>query len=572
MRPRLLSVTNKRKPTKAVGNKRVSYELNPDPPKPRNVKKMFDKFFIIGAPTTFNETESESDGKEQQVSPVMLAAYSTATRNGSAEQDVDLITPFCFPTGFPKLPPTMSKNRTILNEFMFCISEDISTIYGICVIFQATTKSFFASKQNIEYPFCLCFLTQTPYLTSHFQFLTYLTLLLTGKVKSSPHISGGGALIPSSAQANIPRGLAKDDTRPSIAICEGIKAPKILVDELNFYYSLPTSPGQKIQPIRLTSRPNLTLSIPPQYSAEENFALASFHVLMSIFSIDDLIKIYTAMLCEEHVIFTSENLHRLSLSIIGIVSLLKPFEPIATMVLPLLPMDPKYQDFLESPCPYIVGVFTPYQDFEMLVNLDTSTIVEKVKTPRLPNEEKLKCNISRALASGGDFIKVPPKMIEQDGQRIKNPDHTKFFQNLSPLLFPFIFTSMSNVKCMPTPEICTEIIAAFQGHFPKILGQSIVECFMTDTTDIQNPITVFNKDLFMLSAEKCDHAFYEIFFQTQIWEIFCDVSVNAHAQETKSENMPSKSLVDMPNQLISYAKFKTMPNFRSLQASKKESC
>lgn len=526
---RRLSVTFERRIQRSIQNKRMSSGPEPGQPKLRAIKRMFEQFFIIGAPPDF-------EGNPQ---PKIIVAYPTQTQHSRQVEEVDLITSFCFPTGFPKIPEVLKKKRTIINEYMFCLAEGSSKIYGICAIFTGNPHAFFASKKSCDYPFCLCMLTSIPFISSHFQFLSYLALLLSFRIKASPHTSPNDFMA-SFVQAHMPPGLVKDEENPSLAVLKGIKGTKQIVDELDFYYSLPTTPetarlheGQTYPIIKLS--PRINLAIPLHFHEEENMAHSSFHILFSLFTIDELLKIYTAMILEEHIIFVSEKLNRMTLCVMGIVSLLKPFDPMATMILPLLPYQPRFLDFLDSPCPYIVGTTAPCKEYEMMVNLDNIKIVETNELPKLPKIDELKQKIQNILDREMERIKVPPKKIKNEaGEFIPNPANMKFFVNSDPYLFPYIFTMMAGCTYLIPSDVCNEILNVFKSHLPSILDDPIKECFVTDTTDIMNPITVFNKDLFFYQMPHEDEQFYQKLMQTQIWEVYCDHLATEVANQKRS--------------------------------------
>lgn len=541
---RRLSVTFERKLQKSIQNKRLSTGLDPAHPKMRAIKRMFEQFFIIGAPPSFEDTPQ----------PTIIVSYPTQTQHSRQVEEVDLITSFCFPTGFPKIPEALKKKKTIINEYNFCLAEGASKIYGICVVFAGNPHAFFASKQSCDYPFCLCMLTSLPYLSSHFQFLSYLALLLSYRIKASPHTTTNDYMT-SFVQAHMPPGLVKDEEHPSLAVLKGIKGTKQIVDELDFYYSLPTSsetarlrPGQTYPIIKLS--PKIDLAIPLHFQEEEALAHSSFHILFSIFTLDEILKIYTAMILEEHIIFVSEKLNKMTLCVMGIVSLLKPFDPMATMILPLLPYQPRFLDFLESPCPYIVGVTAPYKNYEMLVNLDKKEIIQTHELPKLPKCEELKAKIQAILDREMDKIKVPPKKITNEaGELVSNPENMRFFVESDPYLFPYLFTMMSSITYLIPSNICNEILNTFKTHLPSILDDPIKECFVTDTTDIMNPITVFNKDLFFIRMPPEDEQFYLRMMQTQIWEVYSDQLATQVANQKRSV-MYDKPILSAPHPKI----------------------
>ena len=531
---RRLSVTTEKRIERALTNKRLSAGMETDIKsrfKLQMIKKMFDQFFIVGAPPQFNF----------QPRPTILVSYPTHAQNSRREEEMDLITSFCFPTGLPKFPPTINKNRVIINEYTFSLAEGVNRIYGICVLMKGTPKSFFISEKSQHYPFCLCFLTSTPFLTAHFQFLTYLAFRLTGRVKPSPHLNETD-IIPSFYEAHIPPGLVKDEEFPSVAIFSGMKATQMFVEELNFYMSLPTNllaaglqHGEVYPTIHLSNL--LPLSLPLHFSEEQNIAHATFHAIFSCLSVENIVKIFTAILCEEHVLFISENIHKLTLIVQGFVSMISPFEAMATMVLPIIPNEPRFLEFLESPCPYIVGVASPNKDFELLVNIDTNTLVEKLKIPALPKADVLIDAINKILTDSKDLITPPPKYEMVDGVRKKTKEFTDFFMTGDNYLFPLSYLVTTDVKLLLTSKICDDILSTISNHLPSYLNEGIKECFVTDTTDALCPITVFNKDLYMYNIPDEDIPFFTTFFQTQIWEVYCDKISNAYAEEKKTNSM-----------------------------------
>lgn len=538
---------------KSIQNKKISAEMDPEETKLRTVRRMFEQFFIIGAPPEY----------EGIPKPSILVSYPTQTQHSRQVEEVDLITSFCFPIGFPKVPPA-HKNKAIINEYMFCLVEGSSKVYGIAVVFNASERSFFASEKSCDYPFALCMLTSTPFLTSHFEFLTYMALLLSFHIKPFPHTSSKDVMT-SFFKAHMPPGLVKDEENPSLAVLSGIKGTKEIVEELDFYYSLPTSldaanlqTGQTYPIIKLSSKMNL--AIPIHFPEEENLAHASFNVLFSVLTIDQILKIYTAVLCEEHVVFVSEKMNRMTMCIMGIISLLKGFDPIATIILPVLPYQERFLDFFDSPCPYIVGTTIPNNRYDILINLDKKTITEKVKCPQLPYYNDLKAKIESIFKREVDTIKVPPKRIaNQNGEMIPNPEYMRFYVECDPYLSPYHFTTLIDTTyLMPTP-ICDEILNVFANHLPKILEDPIKLCLVTDATDRTNPITVFNKDIFFSQIPKKDNEFFQRFMQTQIWDVFCDSLATEVSKRRKSTLIESRQRLSNPTQKPAPLGGKTVP-------------
>lgn len=527
---RRLSVTCDRRLQNAVNNKRMATAMEAEQPKLRTINKMFEQFFIVGAPPEFESNPHAS----------ILVSYPTQAKNSRQTEEVDLITSFCFPNGLtPLSEKSKDSKKTILNEYLFCLAQGSSQIFGVCVLFKASAQSFFVSDKSISYPFCLCFLTSIPFLTSHFQFLSYLALLLSFKVEPVQHYSTTD-VVPSAIEAHMPPGLVKDENHPSLAVLSGLSGTNEIVDELDFYHSLPTTAtsaqlksGETYPIIKLTEK--LSLALPLHFTVEENMAHTTFHALFSKFTIDEIIKLYTAMLCEVHIVFVSKNVHLLTMCIMGIVSLLKPFSPTATIVLPVLPDENRFIDFLDSPCPYIIGVTARYNDYELVVNLDTGEVYKESRIPHLPQYRKLRSDLQAVFNRHMSKITIPQRTVQNvQGEKVTNPEFIEFFSNADPYIFPTTYIMNTKSRFYFTPEICNEILNCFRHHFPKILEEQLVECFVTDVTDRSNPVTVINKDVLLMLVPLKEKPFYQRFLQTQISEVFCDDQVSAFAQFRKS--------------------------------------
>ena len=551
---RRLSITFDFHIEKSLRNKRIANELEEHVPKLRSANHMFEHFFLIGAPPDF-------EGKPE---PTILATYPAVSVNSRIEDELKLIKSFCFPVSFRPIPSDINKVRVILNEFIFYLNEGSNRIFGTAIHFQANEKCSFASEKSRKYPFCFCFLTLVPFLSSHFQFLSYLALVINDRVHPIEHgdhqLHAHPKLKPTPSGSNFPTiststnehgsyvlsGLEVDSEFPNILIYHGIKATKLLNDELVFYHSLPIS-NKSLQSQRgeITPFPPIPLSkkmslyLPLHLRRQQCLAYSTFHALFSNVMLSDIIKIYTATLLEMHVLFVSEYTHRLTSSIIASLSLLDPFKTIATMKLPILPTLPELSDFFDSPTPYVIGSCVVNNKADLVVNLDTGSLTINTKIPDLPDQWKLLHKLQLIMNDYQKEYKVPPREIheEESLKVIKNKDYLDFIVNTSPYNFPYVFTSLTEVKFILPPHVVDMILDSFRSHLPSYINDLICGCFVTDTTDVFNPVTIFNKDLFLMSIPRDSKAFYELFVQTEIWEDYCNTLADEFAAIKKSQSM-----------------------------------
>ena len=108
---------------------------------------------------------------------------------------------------------------------------------------------------------------------------------------------------------------------------------------------------------------------------------------------------------------------------------------------------------------------------------------------------------------------------------------------------------LSGISYLIPSNICNEILNLFKSHLPSILDEPIKQCFVTDTTDIMNPITVFNKDLFFVQMNPEDETFFQKMMQTQIWEGYCDHLATVVAQQKRAVAL-DKPLLSAPHPKI----------------------
>lgn len=306
-------------------------------------QKMFDQLFIFGS-----SPEKNSNGN-----PIILTMFPS-TEYPENDDDFEYIKKLCFPNGFKEIPDTLPSSQTIIDEFVFFLdsltptqtkqnpksstNDSISNefnndrIYGIVVQFRAPPDftPYFASTLNRHYPFALCLLSHKYYLSSHIQFLTYVSLVLTGRA----------AAVQNRIRAPLPvKGfchptLTLDKKTPAIAVFPGFTAPIHLLDIISTYLSRPTEP----QPTAFIDTPysdKIPMAIPLNMTMMQCISYPSTDILFSCLKTDQIVLIYEAILLEKRVAFVSNDAHNSSLCVLACMALTRPFRTFS-MFMPVI--------------------------------------------------------------------------------------------------------------------------------------------------------------------------------------------------------------------------------------------
>lgn len=536
---RRLSIINEETLETSFRNKRLAGGLKFPSQQGFENSPLFDEFFIIGAPPV----------DMPKIQPSVLAAFpdnQTASRN---LEELELIISFCFPTGFDPIPRDVNKSIVLLNEYAFYINQGNQRIYGVCVHFRALNNTLPMRKKNQRYPFCLCMLSSVPYLSCHFQFLSYLAFLLNKKVATIQHFSDLKPFSRNPSECNF-EGLMIDDNHNGLAIYPGFNLSSELYHELLFYYDLPVRLNHFRRP-KIDLCQKLQLYFPDHLDENACLAYPTLHVLISSLSPSQIIRIYTALLLEHRIVFHSTCLHKLSLSIIASLSLLSPFRSQSYLEIPILPNRDSFMGLLQSPVPFIAGVPIKINgaEFDMYIDLDLGKVYENVKIPAFPRSSELIHKCEMILSDSYEAIHTPQKELKSlFSSPSRNPEYDKFMKTTDKYVFPYIYNSLTNPKYVLTSTVINSILDLFGLHFAPHLEEKIRECFVTDTTNCSQPVTVCNKDLFMIMTDLKEKEFYQTFTGTGIFDDFCN-KLTDDFQIKKSISMDFK----MMNQEDSYS-------------------
>lgn len=490
----------------------------------RKKNSTYDHFLIVGLPLKADCPD------EQELTPRILMMYPSAPLI-LEPGEYDRVVSFCFPNGVQKVQPNQNN---IHNQFVFRINKSINgeqmPVYGICTQFDVTNvrNNFFFDTDSAQYLFCFCVLTTVPLIAPTFQFLGVLVLWINQKLKYKQHPDPDlKFLSPSESETNLLPGLVWGGGAQRMP---GIRIPRNFLQELSYFYTIKICPLQKIFPMDKDN--TFILSIPPLETYDKYLLAPSLSYLFSALSIKNIIKVYSLMLLDSQLLFISTDLTRLTFSILAAVNLLHPFEP-CVVIMPVIPNNDNFLPLLDSPTPFIIGVAVNEEGFQLhpeseitLINLDTDTIIEKKTTPIFPDSEQVEQTVNLLFELHKMKITTPPKylakgLFKKDLE--ENPDFTAFMERVSGFNFPKITLYQDPPKYIFTEAVNDQIVDTFKKGLPVTIKSLMDPCFVSDTTDINNPVTIFNHELFVSSINPEWKEFFDLFLNTQIFQQFCDI-------------------------------------------------
>lgn len=471
---------------------------------------LFEHFMILGIPPDFDLTKP--------LEPRILFLFPAAPLLFS-EDDFNQTADFCFPNGIEPHGLTYKRKNIFISEFVFRL--DSKSIYGVCVHFIANPARvpFFATDDTIKYPFCFCILTKDPILSVHFQYLTYMTLLYCrvlnpeGERDIQYHEVQDG---PTLSYLEEEKGTAR---------WPGTRYPDVLHTELEYFMGMKRADNRDL---KYVLSEDLRLVIPPIKTEIVSIALPTLDVLFSCLSVANITKLFEALLLEHHTIFKSKDLHLLTLSVLAARALLSPFK-IGASLLPIVPNTPRHLPILEAPFPYIYGITSTSSMPSIslpqnmcVVDLDKGTIDDPMLDVELPGQAQFIRTIENALKQDKQYILAPPPYIKQKDKKVPNKDFLEFLDRVHFYMRPPRYLKFIKPKYVFIPPLVESLLNTFSHHIANKLEGRISPCFVTDSTDCEHPVTIFNKDLFLASVPKDEEAFYQEFTGTQIFTQFCE--------------------------------------------------
>lgn len=477
----------------------------------------FNHFLILGV------SQAQSDHPQ----PTVLTMFPSRPLiyNNSVMND---IINFCYPQGFRPISsfPLSFNNSNILKGFVFYL-EISYRVYGIAIHIRIppNVNSFVGEQISREYPFCLCLLSKEPYLAAHF---TFLRDVAEG-ILENKRLPETSAPIPKSLQNPTGRclqGLIMNQKCPLIAVAMGIRVPRFLLPTLVNYYTVKFKAGLAT----------------PDYLINP-----TFHSLFSSFRSREIVKIYTCLLLELHVVFTSNDLNKLSFCVIAATNLLYPLQ-LVSKVIPIIPLNNEFRPILDSPFSYIIGYPQKCEKADVIVDIDRGRVIENIRIPELPKASNLVAKLDLLLTNYASQITVPQKASLKllISKQKFTPQYIDFIEKCDPKVFPNCFAEFVDTKYIFQPHMIKRLMNMFSVQMVPGLADFVKMCFVTDSTIRSKPVTVFNKDLFLSKVPETMKEFFEVFSNTQMFQVFVDYLTDDVQMKKNKQSIHAKPEFKLP--------------------------
>ena len=529
--PKLSSASDARL-RRSIENRRMSQSMIQIPGQMTVVvDDMFDQFFLVGVPPDY-----EGDPKAE-----VLVMYPS-TQFPEKESDLQKIVSFCFPGGVTR---NARQSKLLDSMFTFLSSENDRRIYGVCVHARLPDDAspFFMSELNREFPFCFCLLSKHPFFSSHLEFLAIMILVLCDKLKCG--LKEKERQITSARVWCLPP-LVINHRFPCMAVWPEMQLPGILFAMLSHYSSMPAS-RQDVPHVDDLLCDESPVFVPLHITKHQCLAYTTLDFLFSVLSVESVMQLYTAQLLERSILFYSKDPHKYSSAVLALTCLIAPFNSSAT-VIPVVPDQEEYLALLDSPVPFIAGTSAKTATADVYVDLDEGTIQFADKLEMLPTAHDLTKQIKNVLALHQNDITVPPPQKKLlFGRKEKNPEYEAFINSSSNFGLPHEYLLDHPQKYLFSALCADSIQSIFSSHLCNFLSEKIKPCFVTDTTDSANPISVLNQELFLSQFDGPEHEFYTQFSGTNIFNEL----TNRHAQEVEATK--NRPLEPHPMRLIKSA-------------------
>lgn len=497
---RRLSISSEKRVQKYIQNKRMFQDSTSTNELMQNQKEKegnFINFLVLGI---------DCNGDDPK--PSVLAMFPSRPVKFTDKEVRDIIS-FCYPQGFKQISSsTLRNNRNqecasnILNGFVFYLQSE-ERMYGVVLHIRVPPESqtFISDKFDRSYPFCLCVISKNPDISSHFNFLNGIADLIIGNAKFPEKT----VEIPEELQNRNEKCLSSlliHPKCPLIAVSMGIHPPRFILPDLLTYYSL---------------KPQLMLN------RSDYLLYPTLQTLFTFFTPKDIVKIYTYILYEVFIVFTSTNMNRLSFCILAITNLVKGLT-IESKVFPILPVTDDFRPIFDSPMSFIIGYPHRFDNVDVVIDIDKGRITENTALPKFPYASKLVAQIELLTQNYNDQMTIPPRVSFRTlikKQKI-NPDFVKFTEKADSRIYPKCFRDFAETKFIFFPKIIQSIIKLFYKPFVPGLADFVKMHLVTDTTISSNPVTVFNQDMFLYHVGDKFQDFMKYFTNTQMFQDFVE--------------------------------------------------
>ncbi|XP_059174697.1 DENN domain-containing protein 3-like [Physella acuta] len=264
---------------------------------------------------------------------------------------------------------------------------------------------------------------------------------------------------------------------------------------------------------------NLSVSLFPTETPEKPVLDLPLHLTFLCFPVDELLKVFTAILCEERLVFVSFNYALLTTVMESFLYYILPFSWRFTYV-PIL--SASSLELLEAPGTFMMGCHSKHLDVVeqveglVVANIDEGTVTVNASENMSPTQINPHSDFY-VLCEPGFIPNLP---VEPANLFKKICKRSKFQMELSDVQRPFCYDieeekAFRMKKCM---QFNTEISFAFL--------EMMVNLFRGTLAYLKIELRRFNKQQFIESVPECDKPFYERVLNTDMFKQFLEDRLN----------------------------------------------
>ena len=482
---------------------------------------MFEHFLVVGRPP---------DGSPD---PKILFIYPSSPLLFS-QSDFDQVAKFCFPAITPKTGDKEKFESSNCVKSYFIFRWNACDVYGFCLHIRMNPRDLppFVSEKTVDDDFCLCILSKNPICAPYFHYLVYFSFIVSRRLLpfKAKYDEDVGQVNQSREQQAIPVDSGSSLEGLQVSLEHGYAAwPSEQPIHVKWTKELGYFRRQHVSDFvnrECALAKGFTLVIPREMAPHEALAQPLLEILFSVMDSKDIVTLYKTMMLEKHIIFVSQSVDTVTMCVLAAKSLMYPFiGGYSQTTIPILPA--WASQFLASPIPYMVGVTEIPSGMEfddvLVVNLDEGRLEGHILDIEMPREKELLSNVNTILRDNREAItKPPPQVAVLFSKPTPNPKYSTFMKSISQQNLPLLFHKSSNMKYVFPPKVTLSLLRLFNDHICKPLEETIIACFVTEMTDIKNPVTVFNPDVFRAMCDPVEMDFYDHFISTSLFQLYCD--------------------------------------------------
>ncbi|KAK8897516.1 hypothetical protein M9Y10_015472 [Tritrichomonas musculus] len=465
-------------PKKSTDGENFDLKLNLNPKRtntgdhPNLEKEKFDSFFVIGI-----------DDKTKK--PSFISKFPSNSRLFE-DNEISQVLEFCYPYGPKHIPSELPNESNILDGFVFYFFGK-DKVYGVVIQFYIpiTANSCVGNQYDRSYPFSLCLLSNNPDISSHFQFLSELVDPIVGKTIIPDTIY----MIPNEFK-NLQGLSIRFLYQQFVALSKC--SMSFLYPQLLKYY---------------------TDKIPLTLEHSDCLLYPTLQSLITFLSPKDIVNIILCILCEFKILFISRDVSKTSFCIIALINLMKDVE-IHSLLFPCLPL--VLDTNIDSPLPTLIG-YHEARKAEVIVDLDQKKITYPDRKSfsaisDFPYTETLITKTKKLFDEKVNQFIIP--------QKADFKKYSEFIKQAHKNIYPPCFQYFVKTNYILSPDFIREFSQLITKPFVPSLKIFTKSHIITDITDINNPVAIFDKGSFLFHVDLKYKQFMVAFTNTQTFEQF----------------------------------------------------